>query len=433
MPDLLDRTAHSSLVQPGDERLARAELRRQIGRLERAAGRDSSPRPSRACGSTSACPPPRSEPRALGLGELEADPRRARRPGRRRPRERSASAPTWRPQPRAAGADAGRAGELKWLRISRDDIGEPGCGHWHSRPRLGPLGMLMGWWRVKVSSGCPLSGRLAAVERQSREAERADERPPAPWGSFPLAELTVLAGLVLLAIGFFSGSPTALGRRHRARRPSAASRSRSASTSPATAPTRRCSPAPSSCSSPAALLYLAGLVLRDLPRRSARSPSSPPSSPCAPPSAAPPAASLQGRRPARLTPAGQTKSESRGADFAGSAPASSEPLAGGQGPEPLVLVQRQGLEELAGAGAAPAALARQQLGQGHALGLPGALRDHPGDVDLPAGDRALQLGPREPDPVGASKRLHVLGGRMAEAVVEAGAIEAVSTRTPSLR
>ncbi len=55
--------------------------------------------------------------------------------------------------------------EHKWMRISRADVGEPGCGHWHSRPRLGPLGMLMGWWRVKVSSGCPLSGRLAAVER----------------------------------------------------------------------------------------------------------------------------------------------------------------------------------------------------------------------------------------------------------------------------
>jgi hypothetical protein len=56
----------------------------------------------------------------------------------------------------------------KWARISRDDIGVSGCGHWHSRPRLGPLGMLMGWWRVKVSSGCPLSERLAAVERSAK-------------------------------------------------------------------------------------------------------------------------------------------------------------------------------------------------------------------------------------------------------------------------
>ncbi len=29
--------------------------------------------------------------------------------------------------------------------------------HWHVRPRYGLLGMLMGWWRVKISSGCPLA------------------------------------------------------------------------------------------------------------------------------------------------------------------------------------------------------------------------------------------------------------------------------------
>ena len=39
----------------------------------------------------------------------------------------------------------------------------------------------------------------------------ADERPPAPWGSFPLAELTVLAGIVMLVIGLVEGSPTAIG------------------------------------------------------------------------------------------------------------------------------------------------------------------------------------------------------------------------------
>jgi hypothetical protein len=62
--------------------------------------------------------------------------------------------------------------DFKWVRVSREDLGLPGCGHWHSRPRLGPIGMLMGWWQVKVSSGCPLSGRLAAVdhEDQARQA-----------------------------------------------------------------------------------------------------------------------------------------------------------------------------------------------------------------------------------------------------------------------
>ncbi len=43
----------------------------------------------------------------------------------------------------------------KWLRVSRDEAGLDGCGHWHVRPRLGLIGMLAGWWHVKISSGCP--------------------------------------------------------------------------------------------------------------------------------------------------------------------------------------------------------------------------------------------------------------------------------------
>jgi len=45
----------------------------------------------------------------------------------------------------------------KWRRVSAEDIGERGCRHWHVRPRLGIIGMLMGWWRVVISSGCPLA------------------------------------------------------------------------------------------------------------------------------------------------------------------------------------------------------------------------------------------------------------------------------------
>jgi hypothetical protein len=48
----------------------------------------------------------------------------------------------------------------RWLRISNEDIGEHGCSHWHSRPRWGILGMLLGWWRVRLSSGCPLAEGL---------------------------------------------------------------------------------------------------------------------------------------------------------------------------------------------------------------------------------------------------------------------------------
>jgi hypothetical protein len=40
---------------------------------------------------------------------------------------------------------------------------------------------------------------------------REEERPQAPWGSFPLAELSVLAGIVMLAIGIFGKSPVAIG------------------------------------------------------------------------------------------------------------------------------------------------------------------------------------------------------------------------------
>ena len=32
-----------------------------------------------------------------------------------------------------------------------------------------------------------------------------DERPPAPWGSFPLVELAVLVGIVLAVAGFIMG------------------------------------------------------------------------------------------------------------------------------------------------------------------------------------------------------------------------------------
>lgn len=44
----------------------------------------------------------------------------------------------------------------KWRRITNADLGEPGCKSYHVRPRLGLVGLLAGWWHVKVSSGCPL-------------------------------------------------------------------------------------------------------------------------------------------------------------------------------------------------------------------------------------------------------------------------------------
>lgn len=155
MSRLLVSDTPVSLATGGGERLARADLRRQIGRLEHQLARlrsEAFPRLE----VEAAVVAPSSGPRALGLGELErvrdelaervGDARvalseRAELETRNRDMlERMLATPS----------------EFKWLRISRADVGEPGCGGWHSQPRLGLIGMLMGWWRVKISSGCPL-------------------------------------------------------------------------------------------------------------------------------------------------------------------------------------------------------------------------------------------------------------------------------------
>ncbi|MEX2106683.1 MAG: hypothetical protein WD810_07265 [Solirubrobacterales bacterium] len=167
MPDLLARDSFVALSVGVDERLARLQLRRQVGRLERelaglfaeAFGRVEVGHRVTATA---------AEPRILDLGELErlrdalADRvAEARLTLAERARVETGNRELLR-RMRAAPAD------FKWVRVTREDIGEPGCGAWHSRPRLGPIGMLMGWWRVKVSSGCPLAGRLAAVEREGQ-------------------------------------------------------------------------------------------------------------------------------------------------------------------------------------------------------------------------------------------------------------------------
>jgi hypothetical protein len=41
--------------------------------------------------------------------------------------------------------------------------------------------------------------------RPRRARSVAPDRPPAPWGSFPLVELVILLSLVLLIVGFFVG------------------------------------------------------------------------------------------------------------------------------------------------------------------------------------------------------------------------------------
>jgi uncharacterized integral membrane protein len=48
----------------------------------------------------------------------------------------------------------------------------------------------------------------ANPDRKQKQAPRVtapDERPPAPWGSLPLAELVIFAGIVCLIVGIFGG------------------------------------------------------------------------------------------------------------------------------------------------------------------------------------------------------------------------------------
>ena len=135
------------------ERAARATLRAQIERLERelsAVVIASYPR-------LEAGPPMPSfsGPRLLTLGELE----RVRDALAARLATLSATAEE------QAARQAVAARELeqmladppahKWERISNADLGRPGCTTYHVRPKVGLLGMLMGWWQVVVSGGCP--------------------------------------------------------------------------------------------------------------------------------------------------------------------------------------------------------------------------------------------------------------------------------------
>lgn len=164
MEKLLVRDGFATLDGAVDERPARAQLRRQIGALERElAGLLAEGFGRVTVEHRIAALAP--EPRVLGLGELErARDALASRIGsaRRALRERAREETAKRELLRAMLASPA---DFKWVKVSRAEIGEPGCGEWHSKPRLGPLGMLMGWWQVKVSSGCPTAGRLAAVER----------------------------------------------------------------------------------------------------------------------------------------------------------------------------------------------------------------------------------------------------------------------------
>jgi hypothetical protein len=164
-------------IERCDERAARATLRAQIARLEREHATivaatyprldPGPPLPSLA------------GPRLLSLGQLErvrdalagrvcalreaAVEQEERQEDARRELERMLADPP----------------AHRWRRIANADLGLPGCTTYHVRPRAGLLGMLMGWWEVKVSGGCPLPSPSARGRRGIRSRWSSSACSPA--------------------------------------------------------------------------------------------------------------------------------------------------------------------------------------------------------------------------------------------------------------
>ncbi|HEY2767322.1 MAG TPA: hypothetical protein VGI76_03650 [Solirubrobacteraceae bacterium] len=170
---VLEREVPWAEPGPGAEQAARVALRAQVARLERelsgiVAGRfphiATLPDPV-ACGVEDGRPERHrggaasgvsSGPHLLTLGELERlrdslalRIREAQGYTRQRDElERHARELLERMKTEPA--------RYKFVRLPVADLGERGCGVWEVRPRLGLIGMLAGWWQIKLSSGCPL-------------------------------------------------------------------------------------------------------------------------------------------------------------------------------------------------------------------------------------------------------------------------------------
>jgi hypothetical protein len=164
--DLLEREMMNQVETPSasalersiverDELAARRSLRAQVAKLERelaAAFVTAFPMGGLPSGAHHA----RLDPRMLDLGDLE----RVRDELAERLRTARVTI-TERAEVQAANRlylerMLLEPAKHRFAKVSCRDLGEPGCGAWQVRPRLGLIGMLMGWWQVKLASGCPL-------------------------------------------------------------------------------------------------------------------------------------------------------------------------------------------------------------------------------------------------------------------------------------
>ena len=145
-----DREVIKTPRTPEQERSARAVLRGQIARLEAKLAPYPETRESAAEPGSST-----PQPRLPSIDELEAvrDDLLARlkqaQAETTHTEERRDAARRWREEALADPA------AHRWEYATREDLGEAGCGRVEVRPAWGPVGALMDWWRVKMSSGCP--------------------------------------------------------------------------------------------------------------------------------------------------------------------------------------------------------------------------------------------------------------------------------------
>jgi hypothetical protein len=145
---------HFDEERPIGDRPAREALRGQVAKLEREL--------SGLVAHTFPHISPRDQegelfsgPRLLSLGELErVRDRLALRVGEVQVevRERAELERRSRELLRRMKLEPGR---YKFVRVPVAGLGDGHCGVWEVRPRLGLIGMLAGWWQVKLSSGCP--------------------------------------------------------------------------------------------------------------------------------------------------------------------------------------------------------------------------------------------------------------------------------------
>jgi DNA-binding transcriptional regulator YhcF (GntR family) len=134
-----------------DEAAARRELRRQIARLEAELAAYPAARPE----GEPTHPLLRPKGHVAGFAELEATRNELMD---RLKRARAEADQTGKREERARLRREGMLHDPerhRYERIALEECGDPGCGEFRVVPRFGPVGAIAGWWRVKVSSGCP--------------------------------------------------------------------------------------------------------------------------------------------------------------------------------------------------------------------------------------------------------------------------------------